>query len=57
MAEGDELPGGGGVRGHTPLEIFSHEYALRCNLVHFETHCALTLSRLDDFSDIVSFIL
>ena len=56
MAEGDELPGG--VRGHTPPpEIFSHEYALRCNLVHFETHCALTLSRLDDFSDIVSFIL
>ena len=56
MAEGDELPGG--VRGHTPPpEIFSHEYALRCNLVHFETHCALTLSRLDDFSVIVSFIL
>ena len=55
MAEGDELPGGG--PGAYPPEIFSHEYALRCNLVHFETHCALTLSRLDDFSDIVSFIL
>ena len=26
-----------GVRGHTPPEIFWNEYALRCNLVHFET--------------------
>ena len=56
MAEGDELPGGGGGSIPSP-EIFCHECALRCNLVHFETHCALTLSRLDDFSDIVSFIL
>ena len=26
-----------GVRGHAPPEIFWNEYALRCNLVHFET--------------------
>ena len=56
MAAGDELPGGGGGEHSLPGN-FCHEYALRCNLVHFETHCALTLSRLDDFSDIVSFIL
>ena len=55
MAEGDELPWG--VRGHIPPHILRNEYALRCNLVHFETHCALTLSRLDDFSDIVTYIL
>ena len=35
MAEGYELPRG--VRGHAPSEIFWNEYALRCNLVHFET--------------------
>ena len=35
MAEGYELPRG--VRGHAPPEIFWNEYALRCNLVHFET--------------------
>ena len=23
--------------GHAPPEIFGNEYALRCNLVHFET--------------------
>ena len=56
MAEDDELPGGG-PGAYPPRKFFSHEYALRCNLVHFETHCTLTLSRLDDVSDIVSFIL
>ena len=35
MAEGYELPRG--FRGHAPPEIFWNEYALRCNLVHFET--------------------
>ena len=35
MAEGYELPRG--VRGLAPLEIFWNEYALRCNLVRFET--------------------
>ena len=53
MAEGQELARG--VR-----KFFLDEYALRCNLVHFETQlrtvtvCALTSSRLDDFSDIVN---
>ena len=28
---------GGGVWGNAPPEIFLNEYALRCNLVHFET--------------------
>ena len=27
----------GGIRGHSLPEIFWNEYALRCNLVHFET--------------------
>ena len=35
VAEGYELPRG--VRGHASPEIFWNEYALRCNLVHFET--------------------
>ena len=35
VAEGHELPRG--VRVHAPPEIFWNEYALRCNLVHFET--------------------
>ena len=43
-----------GVRGHTHPERFWNEYALRCNLVHFETQfwrwnvavCAPTSSRL-----------
>ena len=34
-AEGHELPRG--VRRHAPPEIFWNEYALRYNLVHFET--------------------
>ena len=70
--EGHELPGGGGgggVQGHASPESFSNEYALRCNLVHFETQScrescprqgiltssALTLSRLDDFSVAVTY--
>ena len=63
VTEGHELPRG--VRWHAPPPefFFFKEYALRCNLVHFETIlrnvtlCALTSSRLDDFSDIVSYIL
>ena len=35
VAEGHELPRG--ARGHAPPEISWNEYALRCNLVHFET--------------------
>ena len=35
VGEGHELPRG--VRGHAPPEMFWNEYALRCNLVHFET--------------------
>ena len=35
VAEGHELPSG--IRGHASPEIFWNEYALRCNLVHFET--------------------
>ena len=46
-----------GVRVHDPRKCFESnmKYALRCNLVHFETVlrnvtvCALPLSRLDDF--------
>ena len=44
---------------YAPPESFWNECTLRCNLVHFETIlrnvtvCALTSSRLDDFSDIV----
>ena len=34
VAEGDELPRG--VRGHTTPGNFINEYALRCDLVHFE---------------------
>ena len=34
VAEGHELPRW--VRGHARPEIFVNEYALRCNLVHFE---------------------
>ena len=36
MAEGQELPGRGGGILVSP-EIFSNEYAVRCNLIHFET--------------------
>ena len=35
VAQGQELPRG--ARGHAPPEISWNEYALRCNLVHFET--------------------
>ena len=35
MGEGDRIPRGG--TGACPSEIFWNEYALRCNLVHFET--------------------
>ena len=35
VAKGHELPRG--VRGHTHPERLWSEYALRCNLVHFET--------------------
>ena len=61
MAEGHELPMGGPLAW--PSEIVLKEYGLRCNLVHFETIlrnvtvCALTSSRLDDFSDIVCYFL
>ena len=36
VVEGDKLPSVGGP-GKCPPEIFWNEYALRCNLVHFET--------------------
>ena len=66
--------GGGGGGGWCPggrrpraflgdPEIFCNKYALRCNLVHFETRfwemlvCALTSSRLDDFSDIATYVM
>ena len=35
MGEGHKLPGGS--RDMPPPEILSNEYAMRCNLVHFET--------------------
>ena len=35
VAEGHELPSG--IRNHASPEIVWNEYALRCNLVHFET--------------------
>ena len=35
VAKGNELPRG--ACGHAPPETFWNEYALRCNLVHFET--------------------
>ena len=53
MSEDEEFPRG------SPRKFFETPCALRCNLVHFETIlrnvtvCALTSSRLDDFSDIV----
>ena len=53
MAKGDKPPRG--VRPPPP-ETFLNEYALRCNLVHFETIltnvivCALTSWRLVIFS-------
>ena len=37
MAEGQELPGRGGGGILVSPEIFSTEYAVRCNLIHFET--------------------
>ena len=49
MGEGDELPRK--VRGIHPRELYL-EIILR-NV----TVCALTSSRLDDFSDIVTYIL
>ena len=61
VAKGHELPRR--VRWHGPPKFVLKEYALRCNLVHFETIlrnvtvCALTSSRLDDFSDIVCYFL
>ena len=61
VAEGHKLPRG--LRWHGPPNFFLKEFSLRCNLVHFETIlrnvtvCALTSSRLDDFSDIVTYIL
>ena len=62
VAEGHELPRG--VQGHTTLEIFWNEYALICKSFAFwdtilrnGTVCALTSSRLDDFSDVVTYIL
>ena len=63
MAKDDELPRGGpGACLPPPPSFFFNEYALRCNLVHFETIlrnvtvCALTSTRLDDFSYIVTLI-
>ena len=53
----------GGCGGMSPPEMFWNEYTLRCNLVHFKAQlwevlqCALTSSRLDNFSDIVTKIL
>ena len=61
MAEDHELPMGGPLAW--PSEIFLKEYALRCNLVHFETIlrnvtvCTPTSTRLDHFSNIVTYIL
>ena len=42
MADGHELPGGGGGEGRVGQgecypEMFRKEYALRCSLVYFET--------------------
>ena len=39
VAEGQEFPrmGGGGGPEAFPPEMFWNEFALRCNLVHFET--------------------
>ena len=54
MAKGDKPPRG--VRHPPPPETFLNEYALRCNLVHFETSlrnvivCALTSWRPVIFS-------
>ena len=53
MTEGDELPRG--VQGHAPPEMFIW-YILRHNFENV-TVCALTSSRLDDFSDTVTYIL
>ena len=37
VAEGDKLPTGGPEACPPTPKIFFNEYALRCNLVHFET--------------------
>ena len=56
MVKGHDIPRG--IQGRASLEIFLNEYALRCNLVHFETRqgildsCVLTSSCLDNFSNI-----
>ena len=58
MAEGHDLD-----RGFPP-EIFGNRYALRCNLVHFETQLCqdreyllcVHRSSLDDFSVIATYI-
>ena len=61
VAKGHELPRG--VRWHGPPKLVLKEYALRCNLVHFETIlrnvtvCAPSSTRLDHFSNIVTYIL
>ena len=68
MGEGHKLPGGSGSM--PPRKFFENDSVLRCNLVHLETQscysvlrqgtltsCALTSSRLDDFSDIVTYVL
>ena len=61
VAKGHELPRG--VRWHGPPKFVLKEYALRCNLVHFETIlrnvtvCTPSSTRLDHFSNIVTYIL
>ena len=37
VAEGDKLPRGPEDMPPPPPKVFCHEYALRYNLVHFET--------------------
>ena len=52
-----------GDPGACSPEIFCSEYALRFNLVNFEkilrnvTVCTLTSSRLDDFSDMATYVV
>ena len=56
-----QKPCGRGCPGLCPPEFFWNEYMLECSLVHFETQfwemlvSALTSSRLDDISDIVTY--
>ena len=63
VAEGQELPGGGSG-GMLPRKCFQMSmrsdaiwYILRHNFEINVPVCALTSSRLDDFSDIVTYIL